>query len=42
MSETVPGRRVSVTEYRAVWGGPFSIWDTEGATGLDRVAYNVA
>lgn len=39
-SETVPGRRVSVTQYREVWKGPFSIWDTEGATGLDRVAYN--
>lgn len=40
-SETVPGRRVSVAEYRDVWKGPFSIWDTEGATGVDRVAYNV-
>lgn len=39
-SETVPGRRVSVEEYRSVWKGPFSIWDTESATGLDRIAYN--
>lgn len=39
-SETVPGRRVYVDEYRAVWHGPYSIWDTEGATGRDRVAFN--
>jgi hypothetical protein len=39
-SETVPGRRVYVDEYRAVWAGPYSIWDTENATGRDRAAYN--
>ena len=40
-SETVPGRRVSVPEYRAVWHGPFSCWDNEGMDTVDRAGYNV-
>lgn len=40
-SETVPGRRVSVAESRAVWKGPFSVWDTEAMDDPDRASYNV-
>jgi hypothetical protein len=40
-SETVPGRRVYVDEHRAVWHGPFSVWDTESMTERDRAGYNV-
>ena len=39
-SETVPGRRVYVDEYRAVWHGSFSCWDTESMITRDRAAYN--
>jgi len=39
-SETVPGRRVSVAQYREVWKGSFSIWDTENADGGDRIGFN--
>lgn len=39
-SETVPGRRVYVDEYRAVWHGPFSVWDTESMETRDRTGYN--
>lgn len=39
-SETVPGRRVYVDEQDAVWHGPRSVWDTEAATGRDRLAFN--
>jgi hypothetical protein len=39
-SETVPGRRVYVDEQDAIWKGPRSVWDTESATGRDRLAFN--
>jgi hypothetical protein len=39
-SETVPGRRVYVDEYRDVWHGSFSCWDTEGMVVRDRAAFN--
>lgn len=40
-SETVPGRRVYVDEYRAVWHGSFSCWDGEGMVTRDRTAFNL-
>ena len=40
-SETVPGRRVYVDQYRDVWHGSFSCWDVEGMVQRDRAAYNV-
>lgn len=39
-SETVPGRRVFVDQYRDVWHGSFSCWDTEGMVVRDRAAFN--
>lgn len=39
-SETVPGRRVFVDQYRDVWHGSFSCWDGEGMVQRDRVGFN--